>query len=192
MAITVTGSNGHSVSIDLSATQNMLIAKQLAAVISSSSAGLEKYQSIGTSTFSSPDTVSLMAGTTTALPSTSVQGSTGASLFIGGMGSSSVAGASVLAGLGNSTLEGGLGSKPFTLAQGVASLNGGLGKDVINFVTGKVAGTEVLVDFAKGATPAVKIDALTPGQAVGGTTITLSDATKITFQAAVLHTPTIH
>ncbi len=191
MAITVTGSNGHSVSIDLSATQNMLIAKQLAAVISSSSAGLEKYQSIGTSTFSSPDTVSLMAGTTTALPSASVQGGTGASLFIGGVGSSSVAEASVLAGLGNSTLEGGLG-KPFTLAQGIASLNGGLGKDVIDFVSGKAAGAEVLVDFTKAATPAVKIDALTPGQVVGGTTITLSDATKITFQAAVLHTPTIH
>jgi hypothetical protein len=191
MAITVTGSNGHSVSIDLSATQNMLIAKQLAAVISSSSAGLEKYQSIGTSTFSSPDTVSLMAGTTTALPSASVQGGTGASLFIGGVGSSSVAEASVLAGLGNSTLEGGLG-KPFTLAQGIASLNGGLGKDVIDFVSGKAAGAEVLVDFTKAATPAVKIDALTPGQAIGGTTITLSDATKITFQAAVLHTPTIH
>lgn len=102
-----------------------------------------------------------------------------------------MAGASVLASLGNSTLEGGLG-KPFTLAQGVASLNGGLGKDVINFVTGKAAGAEVLVDFTKAATPAVKIDTFTPGQVAGGTTITLSDATKITFQAAALHTPTIH
>ena len=191
MAVTVTGSNGHSVSIDLSATQNMLVAKQLAVVISSSSIGLEKYQPTGTSMFSSPDTVSLMAGTITALPSASVQGGTGASLFIGGTGSSTMAGASVLAGLGNSTLEGGLG-KPFILAQGAASLNGGLGKDVINFVTGKTAGTEVLVDFAKVATPAVKIDTFTSGQAVGGTTITLSDATKITFQAAALHTPTIH
>lgn len=191
MAVTVTGSNGHSVSIGLSATQNMLIAKQLAGVISSSSIGLEKYQPTETSTFSSPDTVSLMAGTTSALPSASLQGGTGAPLFIGGTGSSTMTGASVLAGLGNSTLEGGLG-KPFVLAQGAASLSGGLGKDVINFVTGQAAGTEVLVDFVKRAIPAVKIDTLAPGQAVGGTTITLSDATKITFQAAALHTPTIH
>lgn len=191
MAITVTGSHGNGVLIDLSSTQNMLIAKQLAVVISSSSISLENYQLAGTSTFSNPDTVSLMAGTTTALPSASVHGGTGTSLFIAGAGSSSVTGVSTLASLGNSTLEGGLG-KPFTLVQGIASLNGGLGKDVIDFVTGKAVGAEVLVDFTKAATPTVKIDAFTPGQVLGGTTITLSDATKITFQAAVLHTPTIH
>ena len=191
MTTTVTGSNGYGVSVHLSGTQNMLIAKQLAAAISSSSPDVKRALSSGTSTFSSPDTVSLMGGTTTALPPASVQGATGASLFIGGVGSSSTAGTSVLAGLGNSTLEGGLG-KPFTLAQGLASLNGGLGADVINFVGGKGAGAELLVDFSKAAIPAIKIDTLTSGQAVAGTTITLSDATKITFQAAVLHTPTIH
>ena len=191
MAITVTGSNGNSVSIDLSGTQNMLITKQLAVAISSSSISLERYQPAGSSTFSNPDTISLMAGTTTMLPSASIQGGTSASLFIVGAGSSSVTGTSMLASLGNSTLEGGLG-KPFTLAQGIASLNGGLGKDVIDFVSGKAAGSQTLVDFTKAAASVVKIDTFTPGQVVSGTTITLSDATKITFQAAVLHTPIIH
>lgn len=191
MAPTVTGSAGHSLSLDLTATQNMLIARQLSAVISSSSIAVEAHRFSGASTLGSPDTVSLMAGTTTAQPLASVQGSAGAPLFIGGTGLSSPAATSTLASLGNSTLEGGLG-KPFSLVQGLASLNGGLGKNVVDFVTGKAAGTELLVDFTKAATPGVKIDAFVPGQVAGGTTITLSDATKITFQAAILHTPTIH
>ena len=186
MTTTVSGSTGYGISLNLSATQNMLVAKQLSLVISSGSAGMEKFQSVETSRFSSPDTVSLMAGTTTALPAASIHGGTGAALFIGAASATSV-----LAGLGNTTLEGGLG-KPFTLAQGLASLNGGLGKEVVDFVSGKAAGTEALVDFAKVVAPAAKLDLLTPANATSGTTITLSDATKITFQAAIIHNPTVH
>ena len=186
MAATVSGSTGYGVSLSLSSTQNMLVAKQLSLVISSGSAGFEKFQAVETDRFGSPDTVSLMAGTTTALPAATIHGGTGATLFIGAASASSV-----LAALGNTTLEGGLG-KPFTLAQGLASLNGGLGKEVVDFVSGKVAGTETLVDFAKVAAPAAKVDLLTPANTTAGTTITLSDATKITFQAAILHNPTVH
>ena len=186
MVTTVSGSSGHGVSLDLGSTQNMLIAKQLSLVISSGSTEIGKFQAIGVDSFSSPDTVSLMAGTTTALPAASLQGVTGASLLIG-----SVSASSVLAGLGNTTLEGGTG-KPFTLAQGLASLNGGLGKDFVDFVSSKAAGTEMLVDFAKVAVPAAKVDMLSPANATAGTTITLSDATKITFQAAIIHNPTVH
>lgn len=183
---TVPGSTGYGVSLNLSSTQNMLVAKQLSLVISSGSIEVGKSQSYETSRFDSPDTVSLMAGTTTTLPATSVHGGTGASLFIGGASASSV-----LAALGNTTLEGGVG-QPFTLAQGLASLNGALGKEVVDFVSGKVAGTETLVDFAKVVAPAAKVDLLTPASTTAGTTITLSDATKITFQAAVIHNPTVH
>ena len=186
MTTTVSGSTGYGVSLNLSSTQNMLVAKQLSLVISSGSAGIEKLQAIEINRFGSPDTVSLMAGTTTGSPAASIQSSTGAVLFIGTASASSV-----LAGLGNTTLEGGIG-KPFTLAQGLASLNGGLGKEVVDFVSGKAAGTETLVDFAKVVAPVAKVDLLTPANTTAGTTITLSDATKITFQAALIHNPTVH
>ena len=186
MATTVSGSTGYGVSLSLGSTQNMLVARQLSQVISSGSVGIEKFQAVETSSFSSPDTVSLMAGTTMAVPAASIHGGTGTALFIGA-GSAS----SVLAALGNTTLEGGLGTS-FTLARGQASLNGSLGKEVVDFVSGKVAGTETLVDFANVAAPAAKVDLFTPANTTAGTTITLSDATKITFQAAILRNPTVH
>ena len=51
MTNTVYGSTGHGVSLGLGSTQNMLIARQLAGVISSGSTGFEKLPSFEASRF---------------------------------------------------------------------------------------------------------------------------------------------
>lgn len=188
MTTTVSGSNGHNVLLDLGTTRNMQIAGQLASMISAGSMSTGGTLSADFGNSASPDTVSLSSGSLssgkTSFAAASVSG--GSLLFLGGAATTSTTAAtSTAAASGNTTLGGGLG-QDFTLSSGVASLTGALGSQT-NLVGGAAAGANLLMDFTKAISVAASADMTSTVKATAGTTITLSDATKITFQSVVLH-----
>ena len=187
MTTTVCGSNGHSVLLDLGTTRNMQIAGHLAAMISSGSMGTGGVLSPGFGGTASPDTISPSSGTlssgTNSFAAASVSG--GSLLFLGGAASSTTAAASTMAATGNTTLGGGLG-QDFTLSSGAASLTGALASQT-SLDGGAAAGTDLLMDLTRVVSAASSADTTSTVKATAGTTITLSDATRITFQSVILH-----
>lgn len=182
MTTTICGSNGHSVLLDLGTTRNMQISGQLASMISSGSTGTGGTLSLGLGGPISPDTVSPSSGMTS-FAAASVSG--GSLLFLGETVASATAAASTAAASGNTTLDGGLG-KDFSLLTGVGSLSGALGAQA-GLLGGTTINSDMLMGLTKTVSAAAHVDTASTVQATAGTTITLSDATRITFQSVVLH-----
>ena len=178
MTTTVCGSNGHSVLLDLGTTRNMQISGQLASMISSGSTGTGGTLSLGLGGSASPDTVSPSSGMTSFAAASASGGSL---LFLG----ETVASATAAAASGNTTLDGGLG-KDFSLPTGVGSLSGVLGVQA-GLLGGMTIGSDMLTGLATTVSATAHVDTASTVKATAGTTITLSDATRITFQSVVLH-----
>ncbi len=192
MTTTVAGSHGHSVMLDLGTTRNIQIAGQLASMLLSSSSGIGGRPASGFGEPASSDTVSPTSAwpSSVSLPSgmtsfaaASVSG--GSLQFLGETTASITGAASTATASGNTTLGGGLG-QDLNLSASNASLTGALGGQT-RLVGGAAAGSDLLPDLTKVVSAAASPDTTSTVKATAGTTITLSDATRITFQSVVLH-----
>ena len=188
MTTTISGASGHGVLLDLGTTRNMQIAGQLASMISSGFTGTGDALSARFGDAAGSDTVSPTSGLLSSDPLSSVTSfaasvSGGSLLFLGGAAASATA--STAAAAGNTTLGGGLG-QGLALQSGVASLGGGSGGQAV-LAGGTAAGTDLLAGLAGAVSAAAHVDTASTVQATAGTTVTLSDATRITFQSVVLH-----